>query len=122
MTPRHQPRWASPAPESPLPEADIELAGLGGPATYPSRLMKRDKSDSMVPGRDSGARSGRYAIAASEPAAAGLASRTRTSWRRSGSYDDLPLGNVRFAGISRLREVWQGKFHACRRTGQLAGS
>jgi hypothetical protein len=53
-----------PSPDAPLPEANIEVAGFRGPGTYPPAVMKRDKSDSIVVGQDSGTQSGRYVITA----------------------------------------------------------
>jgi hypothetical protein len=54
-----------PSPDAPLPVADIEVAGFRGPGTYPPAVMKRDKSDSILLGADSGTQSGRYVITAS---------------------------------------------------------
>jgi hypothetical protein len=54
-----------PSPQAPLPQADIEVSDFRGPGTYPPQVMKHDKSDSIMVGRDSGTRSGRYVITAS---------------------------------------------------------
>lgn len=54
-----------PSPQAPLPQADIEVANFRGPGTYPPQVMKRDKSDSIMVGRNSGTQSGRYVITAS---------------------------------------------------------
>jgi hypothetical protein len=54
-----------PSPQAPLPQADIEVTGFRGPGTYPPKVMKRDKSDSIMVDQDSGTQSGRYVITAS---------------------------------------------------------
>jgi hypothetical protein len=51
-----------PSPDAPLPVADIEVKGFRGPGTYPPAVMKRDTSDSIVMGGDSGTQRGRYII------------------------------------------------------------
>jgi hypothetical protein len=54
-----------PSPQAPLPQADIEVTGFRGPGTYPPKVMKRGKSDSIMVDQDSGTQSGRYVITAS---------------------------------------------------------
>lgn len=59
-----------PSPASPLPEANIEVAGFRGPGTYPPQVMKHDKSDTILLGESAGMQSGTYIITTSAHGAA----------------------------------------------------
>lgn len=59
-----------PSPQAPLPEANIEVTAFRGPGTYPPRVMKHDKSDSISLGHTAGMRSGTYLITTTAPGAA----------------------------------------------------
>lgn len=59
-----------PSPQAPLPKANIELTSFRGPGMYPPRVMKHDKSDSIVLGHTSGMQRGTYLITTSLPGAA----------------------------------------------------
>lgn len=59
-----------PSPPAPLPQDNIEVTGFRGPGTYPPQVMKHDKSDSILLGRNLGTQGGTYVITTSARGAA----------------------------------------------------